>query len=61
MPAVCIFLPGVIDDQVHFREAGTHAQGRFSHRQPRLREGRITTFLEMPNTKAGHDDSGPAG
>lgn len=44
-------LPGVIDDQVHFREPGlTHKEDlHFASRA--CAKGGVTTFLEMPNTK----------
>src|SRR3954467_6986571 len=44
-------LPGVIHDQVHFREPGlTHQEDLATGSRPRAKGG-ITTFLEMPNTK----------
>ena len=43
-------LPGVIDDQVHFREPGlTHKEDLASASRACARGG-VTTFLEMPNT-----------
>ncbi len=43
-------LPGVIDDQVHFREPGlTHKEDLASGARA-CAKGGITTFLEMPNT-----------
>ena len=43
-------LPGVIDDQVHFREPGlTHKEDIHTGSQG-CAAGGITTFLEMPNT-----------
>lgn len=43
-------LPGVIDDQVHFREPGlTHKADIFSESRAAA-SGGITTFMEMPNT-----------
>jgi len=43
--------PGVIDDQVHFREPGlTHKADLYT--EPRAAvAGGVTTFMEMPNTK----------
>lgn len=43
-------MPGVVDDQVHFREPGlTHKEDL--HRASRAcAKGGVTTFLEMPNT-----------
>jgi len=43
-------LPGVIDDQVHFREPGlTHKEDLVSASHA-CAKGGVTTFLEMPNT-----------
>lgn len=43
-------LPGVIDDQVHFREPGlTHKEDLFTASRA-CAKGGVTTFLEMPNT-----------
>ena len=43
-------LPGVVDDQVHFREPGlTHKEDIASASRACARGG-VTTFLEMPNT-----------
>jgi dihydroorotase len=43
-------LPGVIDDQVHFREPGlTHKEDLY-HATRACAKGGVTTFLEMPNT-----------
>ena len=43
-------LPGVIDDQVHFREPGlTHKAGILSESRAAVAGG-ITSFMEMPNT-----------
>ena len=44
-------LPGIIDDQVHFRDPGlTHKEDLHTGSVACARGG-ITTFLEMPNTK----------
>src|ERR1044071_4849143 len=44
-------LPGVIDDQVHFREPGlTHKEDLYTATRA-CAKGGVTTFLEMPNTK----------
>lgn len=44
-------LPGIIDDQVHFREPGlTHKANVFSESRAAVAGG-TTTFMEMPNTK----------
>ncbi len=43
-------LPGVIDDQVHFREPGlTHKADIFTESRAAVAGG-VTTFMEMPNT-----------
>lgn len=43
-------LPGVIDDQVHFREPGlTHKEDLYTASRA-CAKGGVTTFLEMPNT-----------
>jgi dihydroorotase len=43
-------LPGVIDDQVHFREPGlTHKANIFTESRAAIAGG-ITSFMEMPNT-----------
>ena len=43
-------LPGVIDDQVHFREPGLTHKEDFRHATRACAKGGVTTFLEMPNT-----------
>ncbi|MDQ3016040.1 MAG: dihydroorotase [Bacteroidota bacterium] len=44
-------MPGVIDDQVHFREPGlTHKATIFSESRAGVAGG-VTSFMEMPNTK----------
>ena len=43
-------LPGVIDDQVHFREPGLTHKEDLEHATRACAKGGITTFLEMPNT-----------
>ena len=43
-------LPGVIDDQVHFRDPGmTHKEDLYTGSRA-CAKGGVTTFLEMPNT-----------
>ncbi|MCB0644266.1 MAG: dihydroorotase, partial [Phaeodactylibacter sp.] len=46
-----LVLPGIIDDQVHFREPGlTHKADLYT--EPRAAvAGGVTSFMEMPNTK----------
>ena len=44
-------IPGLIDDQVHFREPGlTHKGNIFSESRAAVAGG-ITSFFEMPNTQ----------
>src|SRR6201982_2200049 len=43
-------LPGVIDDQVHFREPGlTHKANIYTEAKAAVAGG-VTSFMEMPNT-----------
>lgn len=44
-------MPGVIDDQVHFREPGLTHKEDLEHASRACAKGGVTTFLEMPNTK----------
>ena len=44
-------LPGVIDDQVHFREPGLTHKEDLAHASHACAAGGVTSFLEMPNTK----------
>ncbi len=44
-------LPGVIDDQVHFREPGLTHKEDLTTASRACAKGGVTTFLEMPNTK----------
>lgn len=43
-------LPGVIDDQVHFREPGLTHKGDIYSESKAAVSGGITSFMEMPNT-----------
>ncbi len=43
-------LPGVIDDQVHFREPGLTHKGDLYSEPKAAVAGGITSFMEMPNT-----------
>ena len=46
-----VLFPGLIDDQVHFREPGlTHKEDLFTASRA-CAAGGVTSFLEMPNTK----------
>jgi dihydroorotase len=42
--------PGVIDDQVHFREPGLTHKGEIATESRAAIAGGVTTFMEMPNT-----------
>ena len=44
-------LPGVIDDQVHFRDPGLTHKEDLHTGSLACAKGGVTTFLEMPNTK----------
>lgn len=44
-------LPGVIDDQVHFREPGLTHKAEIETESQAAVAGGVTTFMEMPNTK----------
>lgn len=44
-------LPGVIDDQVHFREPGLTHKATIETESKAAVAGGITSFIEMPNTK----------
>lgn len=43
-------IPGVIDDQVHFREPGLTQKEDLAHATRACAKGGVTSFLEMPNT-----------
>jgi len=45
-----ILIPGVVDDQVHFREPGLTAKEDLAHASRACAKGGVTSFLEMPNT-----------
>lgn len=42
-------LPGMIDDQVHFREPGFPTKGTIASESKSAVAGGITTYMEMPN------------
>lgn len=44
-------LPGMIDDQVHFREPGLTHKADTWHESRACAAGGITSFMEMPNTR----------
>jgi dihydroorotase len=43
-------IPGVIDDQVHFREPGLTHKGEIATESKAAVAGGVTTYMEMPNT-----------
>ena len=43
-------IPGVVDDQVHFREPGLTHKEDLHHASRACAKGGVTSFLEMPNT-----------
>ena len=43
-------LPGVIDDQVHFREPGLTHKGNIESESKAAIAGGITSFIDQPNT-----------
>ena len=45
-----VLMPGVIDDQVHFREPGLTHKEDLHHASRACAKGGVTSFLEMPNT-----------
>lgn len=46
----CYLFPGVIDDQVHFREPGLTHKADISTESAAALAGGVTSFMEMPNT-----------
>jgi dihydroorotase len=46
----CVF-PGIIDDQVHFREPGLTHKANIQTEARAAVAGGVTSFMEMPNTK----------
>ena len=45
-----LLMPGMIDDQVHFREPGMTHKGHLASESAAAVAGGITSFMEMPNT-----------
>ena len=43
-------IPGLIDDQVHFREPGLTHKGNIYSESMAAIAGGVTSFIEMPNT-----------
>lgn len=46
-----MLLPGLIDDQVHFRDPGLTAKGSIATESKAAVAGGTTTFMDMPNVK----------
>lgn len=46
-----MLLPGVIDDQVHFRDPGLTQKGDLTTESRAAIAGGVTSFMDMPNTK----------
>ena len=46
-----LLIPGVIDDQVHFREPGLTHKADIYHESRAALAGGVTSFMDMPNTK----------
>ncbi len=46
----CYLIPGMIDDQVHFREPGLTHKATIETESKAAVAGGITSFIEMPNT-----------
>lgn len=47
----CLVMPGVIDDQVHFRDPGLTHKGDIATESRAAVAGGVTSFMDMPNTK----------
>ena len=45
-----LLIPGVIDDQVHFREPGLTHKATINSESKAAVAGGVTSFIEMPNT-----------
>ena len=46
----CLIIPGLIDDQVHFRQPGLTHKADIAHESRAAIAGGVTSFMEMPNT-----------
>lgn len=46
----CWLIPGIIDDQVHFREPGLTHKANIASESAAAAAGGVTSFMEMPNT-----------
>lgn len=54
----CLLLPGMIDDQVHFREPGLTNKGNIFSESRAAVAGGITSYMEMPNVSPSTTDIG---
>lgn len=45
----CYVIPGIIDDQVHFREPGLTHKGNLAEGSRAAAAGGVTSFMDMPN------------
>lgn len=52
----CYLLPGMIDDQVHFREPGLTHKGTIASESRAAVAGGITSYMEMPNVNPATTD-----
>ena len=52
-------IPGVIDDQVHFRDPGLTHKGDIGTESRAAVAGGVTTFMDMPNTGLLYTSPGP--
>lgn len=50
LPENLVIMPGIIDDQVHFREPGLTHKADITTESKAALAGGVTTFMEMPNT-----------
>lgn len=46
-----VVIPGIVDDQVHFREPGLTHKANIASESRAAVAGGVTSFMEMPNTK----------
>ena len=51
-----LLLPGIIDDQVHFRDPGLTHKGDICSESRAAVAGGVTSFMDMPNTKPATTD-----
>lgn len=47
----CYVMPGIIDDQVHFREPGMTHKADMASESRAAAAGGVTSYMDMPNTK----------